>query len=119
MKNENIILKTISNALSAGLANQEGNSADWQAMRALAALNAAGYAVVRKANRPSADNALYVFSFAGGGGNQVWAQTKAEAIEMISTEYAGVKIVPEIATLKRVGSKEKQREYFRGLPLMD
>lgn len=65
--------------------------------------------------------ALYTFTWNEGGFNQVWANTKAEAIEKIKREFAccGIELTPNWNSLKRVSSKAKQEAYFANIPYMD
>jgi hypothetical protein len=64
-------------------------------------------------------NALYSFTFHGGGFNQVWATNKRQAIERARAEFPGMKFQPDTRSFKRLATAKAQDTYWKSFPLLD
>lgn len=61
--------------------------------------------------------ALYTFTFVGGGFNQVWAHNKKQAFERARKICST--LVPNIGSFTRLATKSAQVAYWNNLPLLD
>ncbi len=65
------------------------------------------------------DTPLYTYTFIGGGLNQTYANSKAEAVAKAKAEFPELAKQIDTKSFKRLTSRKAQAAYYANLPLMD